>query len=476
MALRESRSSQWIICLLLLPTTVLSAEPVGAPFSSPTAIRENSIYLRTHDDGTNLPPFDGAVFKSVAIERVADELTVKYGTSQELGRTLYGAITHHKAKGVEPIQIAAGSMRLAYVGVVPKLPPGVEMARDLVLPPQYFTPDLNPAHTNDPILQLQPHRQPLSATRLPSARFIFVCSNLTDFVTWQFHAFDARTHYPLCNWDYQATPFRETIQFNTPLKLWHQTPIELVVTLAMGPTQIYSMAAVEGSELKLPIGGIKLLAISDGRFGDIKPGPPEPGTVTFTKNAHDPNDPRDFSLVFYCSPPVGSAAWEFEFYDNEGKQMDGWFKSGYGAVSIRAVNGLKENLKEIRVKYFPNLHRLSFTIPELPGLPEENRNITNLFDVHVPHIRTGSHLAMHQALRDLVQMEVKNVPFDPRKKPLQSERTNTTSRAIFEEIDQGMPEHHHLHVDPERHVIQGVSRKPPGPPEQFRPPPNLELN
>lgn len=474
MAFQRRRRIEWILLVLALPM-VWPAESDGAPFSSPTAIRENAIYSRTHDDGTNLPPFDGAVFKSVAIERVGEELTIKYGTTDEPAKMLYGAVTRHKAEGVEPIRIGEGSVRLGYIGVVTKLPPGVAMSRDLVLPRQYFAADLKPAQADDPILQLEPHRLPLNATRLPSARFIFVCSNLTDFVTWQFHAFDARTHYPLCNWDYQQTPHRNTLSMNTPIKVWHQTPIELVVTLAMGPTKSYSMPAVEGSELKLPIGAIKLLAIADGRFGDTKPGPPEPGRVTFLKSASEPNDSPEFSLVFYCSPPVGSAAWEFEFYDDQGKPMDGWFGSGYGGVAIRGIAGVKEKLKEIRVKYYPNLHRLSFTIPELPGLPEENRNLKNLFDVHVPYMNTGSHFAMQQALRDLVQMEVKHVPFDPRKKPVQSERTNTTARALFEEIDRGMPEHHHLHVDEEKNVIQGVSRKPPGPPEQFRQP-ILELN
>src|SRR5688572_26648984 len=140
MALRRCRRIYWILCLLLLPTIIWSADTTGAPFSRPTAIRENSIYLRTHDEGTNLPPSVGEVFKSVAVERAVDELTIKYRTEGEPKRTLYGAITRHKSSGPEPIQFANGSVRLAYLGVVTKLPPGVEMSRDLVLPPQYFTP------------------------------------------------------------------------------------------------------------------------------------------------------------------------------------------------------------------------------------------------------------------------------------------------------------------------------------------------
>jgi len=469
----------WIFrrTLLVLPLliTVISRESIGAPFSSPVSIRENPLYSQTHSDGTNLPPFDRTVFDLVKVEQAPEELTIQYGTVEEPERMLYGAVTRHTADGIQPIKIGEGSMRLAYIGVVTKLPPGVEMARDLVLQPEYFTADLKQANTNDQILRLEPFRQGLNATSLPAARFIFACSNLTELVTWQFHAFDARTHYPLCHWGYQQTLFQNTFWMNTPIKVWHQTPIEPVVTLAMGPTKSYSMPADEGAELELPVGGIKLLAIADGRFGDMKPGPTEPGQDTFLRDASEPNEPREFSLVFYCSPQVGSAAWEFEFYDDEGKPMDGWFRSGYRGVAIRTVTGLKEKLKEIRVKYYPNLHRLSFTIPELPQLPEENRNVTNLFDVRVPYIRTGSHFAIQRALGDLVQMEVKHVPFDARKKPLESERTNITPRALFDEIDRGMPEHHHLHVDETKNVIEGVSRKPPGLPEQFNRP-LLELN
>src|SRR5687768_7318341 len=99
MSFQRRRRIEWVLLILALPTVGWSAQSNGALFSSPTAIRENAVYFQTHNDGTNLPPFDGAVFKSVAVDLDGEELTIKYGTAEEPAKMLYGAVTRHTVEG-----------------------------------------------------------------------------------------------------------------------------------------------------------------------------------------------------------------------------------------------------------------------------------------------------------------------------------------------------------------------------------------
>ncbi len=416
--------------------------------------------------GHEFPPFNTNLFKSTSVEKTKTNLTVKYQAGAEPPwHTFHGSLSSHKADNTGTIHIGDGSIRLEYIGVATERTPEVQPRVPSIgigIHPKYFTPDLKSVDPNESILRFEPYRRELYPQRWPAARFVFSCTSLTNFVTRRFDAFDARTHYPFSTRNYKQGPFRNTIRFDTPLRLWHQTPIELLVTLAMGPAQIYPMPVAEGAELIFPGGALKLLAIAEGRleiqhqFDPLAPTTP-PNKVTLAKAESSVGEPAYLSLIFYAWPNEGLLPWEIEFIDDTGNVQSAGYNAGSGPILVKAIHcSSLDNLKRIQVRRYPALHTLSFTIPELPGLPEQNRNLQNLFDVHVPYLEMQSPLFLKLHLADLVQMQVRNTSLNPkvyRDPSFQKTRTNTTARALFDELAASLPEHHTLIADPDRNEI-----------------------
>lgn len=420
------------------------------PYSSPTAIRTNLAYFQSRALDTNFPAFDTSLFKSNSIKETGTGYTVVFEAGEEPSwYSIPGAFSHQKADSSGTIKLGNGSVQLAFIGVASD--PGRERSQ-----PEYFGPDLKPADRNHPILKLEPYRQDLMAPR-----FIFTCVDLPEFVTRRFEAFDARTHFPLDNRNYPRGPFQGALSFDSPLEIWHQTPIELLITLSMGPAKTYSAPAQEGTELKFPGGALKLLAIAEGGLEVVHMGPAAP-TNTVELSRSPARDRSHSTLVFYQWPRGGLLPWDLEFIDDSGRVMSAGYNAGSGPIVVKTVDCPRERLKELRVKQYPNIHTLSFTIPELPGLPEQNRNLQNLFDLHLPHLESQSLSSLKFQLGHLVQMDVGIVPLDGRalmNRSFKRVRTNTTPHALYEELSESLLDGYSLVSDPERNEIR--SRRNP---------------
>jgi hypothetical protein len=456
------------LLLLVAATFWFWKTHVADPYSSPTAIRTNDAYLRAYAPATNLPPFTDDAFLSVSRGTVAaGEVTVAYATASvtnpsgnsEYPDVDYGSMTVHSADATNAVRIGDGAVRLAYIAVATEPPPAGHKSFGMRVPAKYYTASLNPIPLEEPLRRWlsDPH---LIVGRLPGARFIFACSNLAGFIPMRFQAFDARTHYPISSSHYlSASSNRFT--FNAALCLWHQTPVEVVGTLAVGPADTYSMKPIEGTQLRFPGGAIKLLAIAQGEFELVSS---TPSTTNKTESYHvNPRRlrepfPPEFSVMFDCWPRAYNAPIEFEFYDHSGRRMQANMLDRSERISIGLVVGSPEQLKEIRLKHYPNLHRLVVTLPELPGLPESNRNLTNLFDLHIPHLNVQAPQDLPRELGKLLQMDVKYIAFGSHaytNRSFQNQRTNTTARGLFTEISSyRQSKYDQLVVDSEKNEIR----------------------
>ena len=65
-----------------------------------------------------------------------------------------------------------------------------------------------------------------------------------------------------------------------------------------------------------------------------------------------------------------------------------------GNSSLGFIRGKKSEFGEIQIKYYPHIKKLVFRLPELPGLPERNRNLQNLFDAFIPFLPHGKRLSI----------------------------------------------------------------------------------
>jgi hypothetical protein len=92
-------------------------------------------------------------------------------------------------------------------------------------------------------------------------------------------------------------------------------------------------------------------------------------------------------------------------------------------------------VKEIRVKYYPKISRLIFRLAELPGLPEENRNVRNYFDVRVPYMRFNQPWELQNGLARLLNLSFNSLPLNPTNSYFPLIYTNATVREIFWDVD-----------------------------------------
>lgn len=430
-------------------------------FSSPTAIRTNDAYLHAHAPGSDQPPFSDDIFKSIQVRKGDSNLSISLLSGSPLSYNLdYAPVAVHRASALETIEIEGGSIRLTYLAVATKPPPPpYGSSGSSMVSARYYTPDLKWVSLSELPVRIPREQQPLLAHSLPSARFAFACSNLADFKVLRFRAFDARTHYPLST--FHNLPYTSnSITFNCDLNLWHQTPIELVGTLALGPVQSYTLAPEEGAELKISNEAVKLLAICEGSYDHSNTMDDGKTNVTsFSRQEPPPIYPKNpFTLIFYHWPRAAPLPLEFECADESGRAVYGFARSVSEHLSTFLLDGDPKKLKTIRVLHYPNLHRLVVTLPELPGLPDQNRNLQNLFDLHIPSVRLAGPWNIKENLGHFVQMQVPYMPLSLMaytNKFVPSYRSNTTARALFAELDSFLPsKYDQLIADPEKNEIR----------------------
>ena len=115
-----------VLLLLLLAAALFWNSTATPPYSSPTALRTNEAYLRTHAPDTNFPAFNTNLFKSPSVEKTETGLTIKYQAGEEPPwHAFNGSLVSHKADSTGTIRIGDGSIRLEYIGVA------TERAREL---------------------------------------------------------------------------------------------------------------------------------------------------------------------------------------------------------------------------------------------------------------------------------------------------------------------------------------------------------
>jgi hypothetical protein len=102
---------------------------------------------------------------------------------------------------------------------------------------------------------------------------------------------------------------------------------------------------------------------------------------------------------------------------------------------VAVAEATLDQVKEVRLKHYPNLYRITYTIPELPGLPEQNRNIQNLFDVHIPYMHYRYEYAFQHHIGNLLQMDQRHFALNYPNAYFPTTRTNTTPRALFLEME-----------------------------------------
>jgi hypothetical protein len=427
-------------------------------YSSPTAIRTNGFYLRAHSAPTNAAPVPTNLYSSILMDRTTNRIELAYPEAISAWNSserdyLPMEIVRADMKGVA--RVGEGTVTLAGIGTA-IAEKATNFGDGVNLPARYFTAD-GKALGSPPEMLPEHERKLYSDGKGPAAQFVLISSNLTALKSLRLHVFDARTHFSVMSGHSMGT-LTNGFYYGTTLELWHQTPLELVATIATGPIETYSMKPTEGAEAKFPGGNARLLVVSEKNLNNWS-SRHDGRTNLITYRLGDPSWPRppraQTSLLLHVWPTAFAAPIEIEVLGEGGKKLQGGNSGTSGNLMKVTVDGVPEDIREVRLKYYTRKYRVIFDIPELPGLPEENRNVENLFDVRIPYMNLRYEYDFQYGIGKLLQMSQGHYALNFPNGYFPTKRTNTTPRELFLEME-GMlaNKESQLVADPQKNEIR----------------------
>ncbi len=381
--------------------------------SNPTALRDSALYDAILGPARLPPavqPFDA---RFLVVRTNDNEITLEVAQSKgpDPNDRVYG-YTLHRAGSEQHVAFPGGSVRLSHLGIGYGVFPLDDPRRDTVsVPVRFFGANLRPLKPK--LLQeLVPSERDRSLHfrgDFPEVRFFFVIEGPSEYKILNVQLFDARTHRSLLGGGYSSGGgVRGRFWVGTNVQLWHQSPVLVVLSLAHGPTKANVVQAAVGTTAKHDQGELHLVAILE----QIDPGwssESGSGTERLTLRRADPlrtaDRPAQTTFVWYGLPLASPVPLELDYLDDNGSVLADTGRGSSGAFLLGGVAEGAHRVSSIRISSFPYIRRLVFCLPEIPGLPEENRGVQNLFDVRIPYVRIKEDWRLREFLGNVTQLE-----------------------------------------------------------------------
>ena len=335
-------------------------------YSSPIALRTNDAYVRCFAPPASIPPVPTNIYSSFQIDRDTNRIVVSSPVDRAgLHQKQFVPLTFVHADDSHTANFSNSSVRLAYIGSA-RAQPRTNFEWGLQIPAAYYTPDakpITPAASNDLKKILPAYQHTLSFDgSYPASQLVFISSNIASLKTLGFAAYDARTHYGLAS-GFSSASYSNGFYYANALRMWHQAPVMVVVTIATGPIDYYPIATTEGAELDYPGGHIRLLIKTEddlGSWSSSQDG--RSNVVSFKLQPHPYQQNRKTcSFVFHSWPQSHSAPIDFEFLNAAGKKLNSYRSGSAGHLLTTSIEGSLNDVKEIRLAHYPNAYRLVFT-------------------------------------------------------------------------------------------------------------------
>ena len=377
----------WLIPILLLavlfrlqtlPSDVVVSALDQAPHSAYAALLEEkpvrgTIYHRIEnpDDVTLTSEKDGVILKGahVAVQATTD------------------VVVHH----VEGFTFREGDNTLTLQGMALDYGPATDA--DGKFPERIFAPDGTPVSREEMWKQL--NNNP-NAHYDSKSLYLRKAKVLPGFTTWlkidapdgwqgmDMKLYDARTGNML-GISEGIGGSKSQWRMDTQLTMLHQGPVHVVVDIAWGPYNEYELPAREGAKVKLAHTSVRMLAVRDGGL--------------WANNVQAGSDGFDAQCNLQASP-VMNASYLILNTNPGGPFLEIMMREPDG--TLKALTNLSNNLigwstkepvdpdRTFIIRGFEQTKRVIFTLPEIPGLSEQNRGITNLAEARIPQITIKS--------------------------------------------------------------------------------------
>jgi hypothetical protein len=239
-----------------------------------------------------------------------------------------------------------------------------------------------------------------------SVRLEFQYNNVEDIKFHSISIFDANTHKSLTSGS-SWTGNENSCRFNAEIPLWYRTPVDVVFDISYGPSQTYEFQPKAGEGFENEYFKCQLLDV----FKSVDAS--QYGSTQFNKTTKDPGS----AFYFVCQPTTDKIPVTFEFIADDGSKVNGGSSNG-GHRYITILRQPLEKITLIRAKYRTNRYRVMIHFPYIPGLPVQNANIDNIFDVYIPYVIFNNKQEMESFLKNTLQLNQIIATGTPRKKSI----------------------------------------------------------
>jgi hypothetical protein len=429
--------------------------------SDPAALRPSETYDKAMRPPPATQPFDEGLLQLSAFTKTSNSVQVTY--PQQIGKEQEALrYSVQQVSSEQRFDFPGGSFSLDSIGVAyGALPAGQELEYSVRFPGRYFHPDLRPFTEADVTAKFRRKwdKEIQFSGKSPGVKFTFSLSGSNDFKILTAQAFDARTHRVLSSGYSLSSIERRGFVLTQDLKMWHPAPFELAVTVAHGPIAYLTNQPVIGQLIRHPEGVLKIAGIAEGKSSSWSSS--SDGTTNIMRINFEPDvqDPETIFLLL-ALPQAMAMPIDVEFLDDTGKVLPGGSSGGAGgSMLVASTRAPLEKISIIRVKIYPVVRRLIFRLPEIPGLPSENKNVQNLFDVRIPYLRLLTEHDFKETIAGILQMEIQNyqtLNIPPGYFP--KAFVNVTPRDLLNEYVKFLPQRRQVRIDP---VAQTIALEEP---------------
>jgi hypothetical protein len=314
------------------------------------------------------------------------------------------------------------------------------------VPARFFNPNLSEI----PVDKMEPRLKEWDKNldfrgEFPEARFIFAATNLPNFKLLGMDLFDARTHRSISS-GYSSGTTPDGFYLQPTVRLWHKAPIELFVHLAHSGPETYEIEPGDHEEKQIGPARVRLGGIiSDLSSGISSSGDGRTNRVWLTFASKEQE--KLTGVVLFVWPNAYRAPINYEVLDEAGNPLESYGGSTSGMIQVLNVRAKAELIKKIRLKLYPKISRLMFSVPYIPGLPPENSAVSNLFAVRIPYVRIREQYNFRAEIDSVLQLSLpfETMNFPPRFFPLTF--TNITAQELLNEYLKYAPEQKQVYVN-----------------------------
>ncbi|MBN2589305.1 MAG: hypothetical protein JXA96_05560 [Sedimentisphaerales bacterium] len=279
------------------------------------------------------------------------------------------------------------------------------------VPYQFFDCNLQPEKPEiiDELWQFQTYENDsqFRYRPFPFFQFGFRYKGIEDVMFNGIKVFDARTHkfitygysttgHNLEDWDY--------LNYKINMPIWHQTPIDFVLDVSFGPSEVFEFPAQVGEGFTRGGFECRIMSIIED-IDTSSHSSSSDGEKTITKYYKSNLYNKGNLFIFACRPTANQMPVTFRFLDKDGQILSnsGGFSCSFFTQEVITKQPL-EKIAKIQAQYLTNRYRVIVHLPYIPGLPEQNKNIKNLFDMHIPYVKLYDYNQINDFLRNVLQL------------------------------------------------------------------------